>query len=90
MNAKLNFLRNKELCKYWVSIARDQRFADLITHCRAAMIESRPTQEMIEGAESFIDILETICDNEGSDMPFPSPGLHHDVDLPLKKEKAKK
>jgi hypothetical protein len=85
VNAKTNFLKNRELAKYWVSIARDQRFAEVITHARAILCESRPDKPGIEGAESFVSILETMVDGPENDVPFPSPGLHHNADtLPPK------
>lgn len=80
MNAKTNFLHNKELAKWWASIAHDSRFTDVLTHARSFIMESTPERSVVQGAEHLISVLETMTDNPETGMDFPSPGLVHNVD----------
>lgn len=76
MNAKEIFLKD-ELAKWWVSIARDDRFGRVLTFARAETMEMRPTQEQLTGAEMMLSTLMTLSDNQEASMPFPSPKLVH-------------
>lgn len=80
MIAKQLFLRDKPLAGYWVAIARADDFARVCTYARAELMEGRPTQEQLTGAEMILDVLTRLADNEEPDVPFPSPGLHHNID----------
>lgn len=81
------FLKDKALAKYWVSIARDDRFARIVTFARGAVMEALPRQEQLQGAEMVIDVLLHIADNPEDAPPFPSPGLIHNIDSKPEKPK---
>lgn len=88
MNAKDIFLKD-ELAKWWVSIARDDRFGRVLTFARAETMEMRPTQEQLTGAEMMLSTLMTLSDNEDTLQKFPSPGLVHKMPDKKKTDKPK-
>jgi hypothetical protein len=86
MNAKELLLKNKKLVAWWVSVKNDDRFAQIVTYAKAIMMESSPSQEQMIGAGDMLTILETMTDNEDEQVPFPSPGLHHDIETKTTEE----
>lgn len=85
MTAKALFLRNSDLAKYWVTIARDDRFSHVLVFAKSAMMEGNPTKEQIEGVERFCLLLETLADNEEGAGIIPTPGIFHEPDrMPAK------
>ena len=86
MNAKSLLLKNKKLVAWWVSVKNDDRFAQVVTHAKAIIIENEPSSEHTGGALHLLNILETMTDNEDEQVPFPSPGLHHDVETKTTEE----
>ncbi len=80
MNAKSNFLKRRELTKWWVAVSHDDRFAEVITHARAMMLETVPERVAVAGAEEFIKILENMTEGPENNVPFPSPGIIHNID----------
>lgn len=82
-NAKELFLRphpdgKPGLAQWWVAIARDDRFLQVLTYCRADLMESTPSQEVLRGAEAMVATLLTICNNEPDRKgDIPSPGINH-------------
>lgn len=76
------FLRNRELAKWWASITHDNRFTEVATFARAEIMEQRPTQDQMVGAELLIHTLSTLPEGEANPFEFPTPGLHHQSDKP--------
>lgn len=89
MNPTTNFQRNRELVKWWVSIARDDRFELVITHAKAILMSNLKNSDQIQGVESLIATLETMTDNPEGDTPFPTPGLIHYLDSPSNRQTDK-
>lgn len=74
----------QSLAQWWASVVHDDRFSLVLTCARAEMMELRPEQSQIEGAELILATLLTLSDNEPEVTEFPSPGVHHH--LPTKGE----
>lgn len=87
MTPKEQFLKDKELAKWWASIAHDERFEKALVYCQAQFMQSRPDTAQLSGVLAFIDTLLAISDNAPSDFDLSAanPGMHHDVDQMPKK-----
>lgn len=70
------------LAHWWTGICRDPRFEMVLIFARADMMEGKPTQASLEGAEKLITTLLTLTDNEDGIPEMPTPGLHHDFNVP--------
>lgn len=70
------------LAHWWAGICRDPRFELVLVFARADMMEGRPTQASLEGAEKLISALLTLPDGEETFSEMPTPGLHHDFNVP--------
>lgn len=68
--------------QWWAMVCHDPRFAEVMTIARADMMENRPTQAQMEGAEIVLSTLKTLCDADDTGMEMPSPGLHHSFNVP--------
>lgn len=67
----------QSIAQWWASVVHDDRFAMVTTCARAEIMELRPTQPQVEGAELALATLLTLSDNEPTTADFPSPGLQH-------------
>lgn len=67
----------QSIAQWWASVVHDDRFAMVVTCARAEIMEMRPTQPQIEGAEEVLATLLTLSDNEPDTTDFPSPNLIH-------------
>lgn len=90
MNPKSILQRDKELTKWWVSIAHDDRFESVCAFVLADYAVSAPTQDRLEGAKAIIERFGTILDNEPTSFDMPSPGLKHSIETVPEKEKETK
>jgi len=86
---KETFLRDKELAKQWSAVANSDWFGKVLIHARAEMLESRVTTEEMDGARRLVATLLTLADAEAVDVPFPSTGLRHDLEITPKSRKPK-
>lgn len=80
MNAKENFLRDKDLVKWWVSITHDPRYDAVVTHARSMIMESAMERAEMVGARHILGVLETMAETPDKAFEFPSPGVIHNVD----------
>ena len=76
------FQRNKDLAAWWNAIAHDDRFQQVLMHVRSEFLEMNLDGAQLRGAKILEAVLRSIGDNDDSMMPFPSPGLEHDLDNP--------
>ena len=80
-SAKQLFLRKEpgkqSLAEWWVTVCHDERFELLCTFARAEIMELRPTQPQMEGAEMMLATLLTLPDMEPKFEAMPGPGLVH-------------
>lgn len=98
--AKILFLKRdpktgESLAQWWSSVIDDPRFDLVLTFARAELMELQPSQENMRGAEIAFVTLHSMCQPEPTANEFPSPGLHHDFNVPKNmpeppKPKAKK
>ncbi len=65
------------LAGWWATVVNDPNFAMVLACARAEVMEARPPQAHIEGAELMLGTLKTLSDNEPGEFAYPSPGLHH-------------
>lgn len=79
-SSKQQFLKDKELAKWWASIVGDERFDKVCTYLRASVMEEAPSKELISGVVQTLHILSTITQGEESFRDFPNPGLHHQAE----------
>ena len=81
--AKRLFLRKEpgkqSLAEWLVSVIHDDRFEMVMTFARAEILELRPTQPQMEGAELMLATLLTLPDSEETLAELPGPGLQHDM-----------
>ncbi len=77
MNAKAQFLRDKELVKWWVEIAHSEQFQKVLGYLTVELSVSAPSIEYLKGCHAAINALETLADNPETFKPLPSPGLIH-------------
>ena len=80
-DSKEIFLKDKELAKWWVGVTRDSRFTAVLTYGRAEIMEARPTQEQMVGAELLIHTLTNLPETDAAEFDFPNPGLHHQAEV---------
>lgn len=73
-------------------VTGDSRFDDVLLHVRSMILDNNQTTETLAGARYYENALVSIGQAEELSDDFPSPGLHHDLDIPalaqqiLKKE----
>lgn len=91
-HVKTLFQSKKELCQWWAMVTGDSRFDDVLLHVRSMILDNNQTTETLAGARYYENALVSIGQAEELSDDFPSPGLHHDLDIPalaqqiLKKE----
>ncbi len=82
-SAKTLFLRKEpgkqSLAEWWVTVCHDDRYQLVCMYARAEMMELRPTQPQMEGAEMMLATMLTLPDNEEVFTPMPGPGLIHEM-----------
>lgn len=77
MTTRELFQSKKPLLHWWARIIDDPMFAEVLLHARSDFIEGGPTEAQLAGARSYEMILTSLAEAGPSDMPIPSPGLHH-------------
>lgn len=79
----------QSLASWWTSVVNDDRFNMVLTCTRAELMEFKPKQDELAGAEMAIATLMTLAYNEESSREFPSPGLQHDFNPPKSQPEKK-
>ena len=87
MNAKDQFLANKQIREWWASVVSNQNFDVVMLHASAVALESLPSAEQRAGVLTFREILQTLGDKEAGPVKFSSPGLIHNLDVPSRTNK---
>lgn len=77
MSGKTLLQRDKELCKWFVSVIHDPRFEQVIGHVRTELCEADLPSDNLRGANHALALLQTITDNETGFDRVPGPGLDH-------------
>lgn len=80
MSPKSIFLKDKDLAKWWVSVAHDDRFEKVASFVLAEIALSAPNQPYLEGAKGVLDTMATISDNPVDLLDSVSPGMKHAVE----------
>ncbi len=80
MTTKELFQSKKPLLHWWAKIIDDPMFAEVILHARSEFIERGPNELELKGAREYEQILTSLTEAYPSDMPIPSPGLHHYIE----------
>lgn len=81
MNAKNQFIANKDLAAWWGIIANDARFDAVLLHASAATLESCPSAEQREGVLFLKETLLTLSQPDAEAPKFAQPGLKHDLEV---------
>ena len=84
MNAKTQFISDKDLAAWWSSVSQDTRFDKVMLHASAAALEGCPSAEQREGILKFKDLLLTMSQPDAEPIDFAKPGLKHDLEVPRK------
>jgi hypothetical protein len=87
MDAKSQFLANKQTRDWWASVVSNQNFDVVLLHASAVALESLPSAEQRAGVLTFREILQTLGDKEAGPVKFSSPGLIHNLDVPSRTNK---
>lgn len=74
------FQSKKPLLNWWARIIDDPLFAEVLLHARSEFIERGVNELELKGAREYEIILTSLTQAEPSDLPIPSPGLHHYID----------
>ena len=77
MSGKSLIHRDKKLCEWFVTIAHDERFEQVLGHIRAELCEEDLPSDSLRGANHALALLQTITDNETGFDRVPGPGLDH-------------
>lgn len=83
--AKTLFLKpdpkgGESLALWWTRISHDDRFLEVLTYARADMMEGKPKQEEMVGAENLAQTLLTLSDNPDLGTEIPTPGIVHRIE----------
>jgi hypothetical protein len=82
MQAKEQFLSNKQLTGWWSGISQDARFDSVLLHASAVALEAVPSEAERTGVLKLKEILLTLADADAAPVKFTSPGLLHDLEKP--------
>lgn len=80
MDSKTQFINQKELREWWVSISGDSRFDAVLLYAAAITLETCPSAEQREGVIYMKEVLLTMGDKMSEAPDFPSPGLNHNLE----------
>lgn len=75
------FQSKKELRKWWAQVTEDPRFDDVLLHVRSMILQYGPSADQLAGARYYENAMVTIGQAEEVSDEFPSPGLHHEIDV---------
>ena len=90
MSGKTLLIRDKDLSSWWVSIAHDPRFDQVLGHVRAELCEADLQSDSLRGANHALALLQTITDNQTGFNHVPSPGLDHRTPEQILKSKTER
>ena len=80
MPTKELFLKDKKLAAQWRTIVNDGLLETVLLYARGEIVERKPTQEELVGAELMAHTLKQLAEVDPEPFEFPNPGLHHDLD----------
>jgi hypothetical protein len=84
MQAKEQFIAQKELAAWWSSVSSDTRFDTMMLFAGNVAFEACPSAEQREGILRFKEILLTLSQPNSAPVSFAKTGLIHDLDRPRK------
>jgi hypothetical protein len=84
MQAKEQFIAQKELAAWWSSISNDTRFDTMMLFAGNVAFEACPSSEQRDGILRFKEILLTLSQPDAAPVSFAKTGLIHDLDRPRK------
>jgi hypothetical protein len=84
--AKEQFLRDKQLASDWNIIATGDAWSKVQIFARSSFMETAPSREEMIGANRMLTLLSDLGQNAYDSLPFPNPGLHHNLEPDKPKE----
>jgi hypothetical protein len=84
LQAKEQFIAQKELAAWWSSISNDTRFDTMMLFAGNVAFEACPSSEQRDGILRFKEILLTLSQPDAASISFAKTGLIHDLDRPRK------
>lgn len=89
MTPKELFINNRTLSDQWNAVAKATWFSEVLMHARAQLLNSEGiTPEHIKGAKDFESILLDLAERPDDKSPVLSPGLTHNLDIPIRPKKS--
>jgi len=80
MQAKDQFIAQKNLSEWWSSIANDPKFDTVLLYASNAAFEAMPSSDQRDGVLRFKEILLTLSNPDAAPIDFPQPGLQHNLE----------
>lgn len=88
MTSKTLFNKQKPLRDYLNAIVKSEQFQQCLIYVRGEIMEHPGlTPAGIDGAKAFERVLLDFTDEEPDASAFPSPGLEHNLSLPIHQSK---